>query len=222
MNAVSTFGTAADFDRDFSLQISKVKSLERNSEVKSWIVSYAVNRLTSVMTSVVDFISKWAIARLLLKAQRMERSIAWFNDEYERFCRRVSQGALIAHPEFVRKVQKSRASTLRLAQVCRKNAHDLREMNMVNPRLIHAFETVASMCLGMDESLKRYEEIAYAAKSSEGAIRRSTELRADLNRIITDFSEDDPLMEDHQLDAAAKAAIARIQARTTVAAVVHT
>lgn len=216
MTTASMFGVA-DFDRDVRRHISKVKKLERHSGLLSWAVNQSVSLLARVTFSAVNGVADWTVDKLDATTDKMERSTAWFNDEYQTYCTLLVQRAEPLSVTFVEKIQNSRKTTRHLAAVCLKNARSLRTMTAVRlPKLIHAFENLASMCHRMDLALKRYEETAIAARTAEVALLRNAELRREMLKSLENFNDDDPSMNDPEFEAAAKEAVARMQRGSTM------
>lgn len=211
MTAVSAFG-GAEFD-DVRQQIFEVQRLESAPRFWSWALRSAVKQLAHFTIKAAQRVTIWACGRLERKAAQMERSVHWFREEYDDFCKRIVRGPKLPSLEFVKQIQAARAKTANMVRVCRKNVHKLNTLSVTDPRLVVAYEKLVQVGLAMDLELQRYEETAVAALRCEGALRRTHALSVDLNRMAMNFNEDDSLMNDPEINAAAEAAVQRMQAR---------
>lgn len=211
MTAASAFG-GAEFD-DVRHQISEVQRLESAPRFWSWALRSAVKQLAHFTIKAAHRVTAWACSRLEGKAMQMERSVYWFREEYEDFCQRIVRGPKLPSIKFVKQIQHTRAKTANMVRVCRKNVQKLNTLSVTDPRLVAAYEKLVQVGLAMDLELQRYEETASAALRCDGALRRTHALSAELNRMAVNFNEDDPLMKDSEINAAAEAAVQRMQAR---------
>lgn len=211
MTAASAFGDA-EFD-DVRHQISEVQRLESAPRFWSWVLRSAVKQLALFTINAAQRVTAWACGRLERKAVQMERSVHWFRKEYDDFRIRVVRGPKLPSPEFIKQAQAARAKTAIMVRVCRKNVQKLNTLSVSDTRLMRAYENLVQIGLAMDLELQRYEETASAALRCEGALRRTHALGLDLERMAMNFNEDDPLMSDPEINAAAEAAVQRIQTR---------
>lgn len=110
-------------------------------------------------------------------------------------------------------MRRGRAQNRHLMNVCNKNRDDMKLVS-ASPQLVHAFENLASMAIGMDEALARFEDLAVAAHSCKIALKRSRELSKDIRAALANYDAEDELMNDPELVALAGAAVRRIRAET--------
>lgn len=208
----SMLGTA-DFDRDVRQHISQVRWLEAAPSIKTFFLNLAVDTMGAPSRFLLNGVLRWAHWRLVRKIDRMESSIKWFNENYDDFYERVCRGSYIPGHRFIGAVQRVRAKNRHLMNVCNKNRDDMKLVS-ASPQLVHAFENLASMAIGMDEALARFEDLAVAAHSCKIALKRSRELSKDIRAALANYDAEDELMNDPELVALAGAAVRRIRAET--------
>lgn len=213
MYAASIFGLEG-FDRDVSIRVSRVVKVERTSSINEWILGAAVkSKKKGIAERLMNFITDLGCKKLTAKSDALQRHVVWFNEEYETFCQRIVDGPTVPTQHFIEKIRDSRKSTQHLVAVCRNNIKKLSGLKFIEPRLLQVFDNLTSVSLAMDEQLKRYEDTAVAARESEAALLWTYELRAQTERSLANFNEDDPLMADPEIKAAALAAAQRMEAR---------
>ncbi|MDP3796801.1 MAG: hypothetical protein Q8R06_06575 [Polaromonas sp.] len=208
----SMLGTA-DFDRDVRQHISQVRWLEAAPSIKTFFLNLAVATMGPPTLFLLNGVLRLAHWRLVRKTDRLGSSIQWFNEKYDDFYERVCQGSYIPDQRFIDAVRHVRAKNHHLMNVCNKSRDDMKLLN-ASPQVVHAFENLASMAIGMDGALARFEDLAVAAHSCEVALKRSRELSKDIRATLANYDADDELMNDPELVAAAKAAVGRIRANT--------
>lgn len=216
MTAASAFG-GAEYD-DVRQKISQLKKLETAPQILSWLLRYTVQQLALVTIRAARGVTDWACGHLERKADEMEQSVLWFRQEYEEFCLRLVRGPKLPGPKFLKLLEAAREKTANMVRVCRKNVQKSKTLAVPDSRLIRAYQRLADLGLAMDVELQRYEEVAVAASRCNGALDRLHFLNQDEARIAANFSEDDALMNDPEIQAAAEAAIQRMQARSAMPA----
>ncbi|EJL79073.1 hypothetical protein PMI15_04061 [Polaromonas sp. CF318] len=211
MTAVSAFGSA-EFD-EVRHQVFLVQRLETAPRFWSLALQAAVKPLALFTIKAANAVTDWACGCLERKAVRMETSNKWFREQHEAFCLRIVTGPTVPSERFIRQMQAARKESRYYAKVCRTNIQKRKGLSVSNDRLIRAYESLVRASLATDLELAWYENTALAARRSERALVRTYELSADIERSLANFNEDDPLMDDPEIHAAAVAAAQRIQER---------
>ncbi len=216
MTAVSAFG-GAEFD-DVRQKISQLKKLETAPQILSWLLRSTVQKLAVFTIEAAQRVTAWACGHLERKANEMEQSVFWFRQEYDDFCLRLVRGPKLPGPKFLKQLETAREKTAQMVRVCRKNVLKSKTLSVPDSRLIRVYQRLVDLGLAMDVELQRYEETAIAASRCHGALHRLHFLNQDQAKIAANFNEDDALMNDPEIRAAAEAAIQRMQTRSAVLA----